>query len=215
MTIEDVIYGQAWASLLALGAAVIIALFALAARFGFISVHPSLLRLARMTFLPAAAGVAVVATWGSLYLSEVANFIPCEYCWYQRIAMYPMALILVIAAATRDLRVWRYTLPLAVIGAGISIYHYWLQENPDGPAACSAGVSCSVRYVEELGFISIPWMAMSAFILIGVLLVVGRAMGPAPDGEGAETAHPVGDGEEQAARLPSAPWKSPSSPPQG
>jgi len=212
MTIEDVIYGQAWASILALLAAAVIALFALAARAGLISVQPSLVHLARRAFLPSAAIVAVVATWGSLYLSEVAGFIPCEYCWYQRIAMYPLALILVIAAVTRDLRVWRYALPLAVIGAVISIYHYWLQMNPDGPTACSVGVPCSVRYVDELGVVSIPWMAMSAFILIGVLLVVARAVGPVPHGGEAETAHPEGD---EDARVLAAPWKSASSPPQG
>jgi disulfide bond formation protein DsbB len=212
MTIEDVIYGQAWASVLALAAAVIIALFALSARMGLISVQPSLRQLARVGFLPAAAAVAVIATWGSLYLSEVANFLPCEYCWYQRIAMYPLALILVIAAVTRDLRIWRYALPLAVIGAGVSIYHYWLQENPDGPAACSAGVPCSVRYVDELGFVSIPWMAMSAFILIAVLLVVARAVGAAPNGGDGETVRLEGDEAEVDGKVPDAPWKSASSP---
>ena len=199
MTIEDVIYGQAWASLIALAAAAIIALFAVAASVGLISVSPRLVGLARRTFLPAAAGVAVVATWGSLYLSEVANFIPCEYCWYQRIAMYPLALILVIAAVTRDRRIWRYALPLALIGAATSIYHYWLQQNPDGPSACSAGVSCSVRYVDELNVVSIPWMAMSAFLLIAVLLVVDRAIGR--EGEAGEDA---GDGEGRSR----PPWAS-------
>jgi hypothetical protein len=69
-----------------------------------------------------------------------------------------------------------------------------------------------VRYVDELGVVSIPWMAMSGFILIGVLLVVARAIGPAPDGGEDETAHPEGD---EDARVPDAPWKSASSPPPG
>jgi disulfide bond formation protein DsbB len=213
MTIEDVIYGQAWASVVALVAAVVIALFAVAARMGLISVQPSVRRLARVGFLPTAAAVAVAATWGSLYLSEVANFVPCEYCWYQRIAMYPLALILVIAAATRDMRVWRYALPLAVIGAGISIYHYWLQENPDGPAACSAGVPCSVKYVDELGFVSIPWMAMSAFALISVLLIVGRAVGAAPEAADEEGVSPEVDQAETDGKVPGAPWESTASAP--
>lgn len=112
----------------------------------------------------AVAGTAMAA---SLYYSEVVGFIPCEFCWYQRIAMYPLAVVLLVAAVTRDDRVAKYVLPIAAIGLSLSVYHYQLQVFPEQGGACSSGVPCTARYVEEFGFISIPFMAGCAFI--GVL----------------------------------------------
>jgi disulfide bond formation protein DsbB len=74
-----------------------------------------------------AAAVGVTATLGSLYYSEIVGFVPCTLCWYQRICMYPLAVILPIAAARGDEGVRRYVTPLAVVGAGISAYHYLVQ----------------------------------------------------------------------------------------
>ena len=116
-------------------------------------------------------GMAVVATAGSLYFSEIANFVPCTYCWYQRIAMYPVAAILLIAAITRDERAVRYVIPIAVIGLGLSIYHYQLQLFPEQATACSSGVPCNAKYVEEFGFVSIPFMAGCGFIAVIALQV--------------------------------------------
>lgn len=114
------------------------------------------------------AGSAVAA---SLYYSESAGFIPCEFCWYQRIAMYPLAAILLIAAVTRDERAVRYVIPIAVIGIGLSIYHYQLQLFPDQATSCSSGVPCNAKYVEEFGFVSIPFMAGCGFIAVVALQV--------------------------------------------
>lgn len=111
----------------------------------------------------AVAGTAMAA---SLYYSESVGFIPCEFCWYQRIAMYPLAVILLVAAITRDERVAKYVIPIAGIGLALSVYHYQLQVFPDQGGACSSGVPCSARYVEEFGFISIPFMAGCAFLSI-------------------------------------------------
>lgn len=117
--------------------------------------------------------VATVATLGSLYYSEVAGFPPCDLCWYQRIAMYPMAVILPLGARRGDLGVRRYALPLAVTGGALSVYHYLLQHFPGLEAgACRPDNPCTLRWVWELGFVSIPFMALAAFTLITVLLTL-------------------------------------------
>jgi hypothetical protein len=123
--------------------------------------------------------VAVVAALGSLYYSEVAHFEPCRLCWYQRIAMYPLALILGIAAFRRDVHIRRYAIPLAAVGGLISIYHYQLQRFPDqGSLSCSAEAPCTLTWVWEFGYISIPLMALSAFALITTLLLIAREPKP-------------------------------------
>jgi disulfide bond formation protein DsbB len=115
--------------------------------------------------------VALVATAGSLYFSEVLHYIPCKLCWYQRILMYPLIVILGIAAAKKDYRMTIYVLPLTLWGAGISIYHYLMQKTDlFKSAANSCGiVPCDVDYINWLGFITIPFLAGTAFILISLL----------------------------------------------
>jgi disulfide bond formation protein DsbB len=118
--------------------------------------------------------VALVATLGSLYLSEIAHFTPCVLCWYQRIAMYPLVVILGVAAWRSDLGVRRYVLPLVAIGAAISIYHYQLERFPSQTAlACSVDVPCTTVWIWRFHYISIPFMALSAFALIATLLLLG------------------------------------------
>ncbi|MDA1010136.1 MAG: disulfide bond formation protein B [Chloroflexi bacterium] len=124
-----------------------------------------------------AFAVAALAMAGSLYYSEVVGFLPCEFCWYQRIAMYPLAVVGLVAATTRDERAWRYVIPIAVIGLALSMYHYQMELFPEQATACSGGVSCAVRHVEVLGFISIPFMAGLSFISVVALhLAMLRAM---------------------------------------
>lgn len=105
----------------------------------------------------------------SLYYSESVGFIPCEFCWYQRIAMYPLAVLLGIAVASRSRIQPRFLLGLAGIGLALSIYHYQLQLFPDQHGACSGPVSCTGKYVEEFGMITIPFMAGSGFLSILLL----------------------------------------------
>ena len=126
--------------------------------------------------LALAAVVALVATLGSLYLSEVANFPPCQLCWYQRIAMYPLPLILAIAAFRRDRDVWHYVLPIALIGAAIAVYHYQLEWFPtQSHGICSAVVPCHVPpFARKFGFISLAYMALSGFLLIASLVWVAK-----------------------------------------
>jgi len=115
--------------------------------------------------------VAVVATAGSLIYSEVVHFVPCRLCWFQRIAMYPLSIILLVGAIRREALVKYYALPLSVVGAVISIWHYLIQAFPSlESGSCDLANPCSARYVEVFGFISIPFMAGAGFILISVLL---------------------------------------------
>ena len=115
--------------------------------------------------------VALLATAGSLYFSEVAGFEPCLLCWYQRIAMYPLALIIGIAAWRDDAGVSRYAIPLAGIGAVVSAYHVALQRLPGLPSgACSLEAPCSAIELERFGFVTIPVMALIGFVSIIVVL---------------------------------------------
>ena len=118
--------------------------------------------------------VALVATLGSLYYSEVAHFIPCTLCWYQRIAMYPLAIVLGIAAFRQDGGIWR-TQSVASVGLAISIYHAFIEWFPNLDAGfCSADVPCSAAYITEFGFVGIPFMAGCGFAIIIVLLLMAR-----------------------------------------
>ena len=118
-----------------------------------------------------AAAVATTSVAGSLYFSEVAGFRPCELCWYQRIAIYPQALILLVAVARPGSDVARFALPLSIGGAAVSIYHYQLQLFPDQGSSCEPGASCAFRWVHRFGFISIPLMALAGFTAVTALVV--------------------------------------------
>lgn len=123
--------------------------------------------------LPLAALVAIVATLGSLYYSEVADFPPCRLCWFQRIGMYPLALVLPIAAWRRDRQVRWYAAPLAVVGGAVSIYHMVIERFPSlESGSCDITNPCSTIWVEQLGYLTIPTMALSGFALIALLLVL-------------------------------------------
>lgn len=126
--------------------------------------------------LTLAAVVALVSSAGSLYLSEVAGFPPCKLCWYQRIAMYPLVVILALAARHKDYLVARYVVPLCAIGGAISAYHILIERNPSLEAgACDPNNPCSLIWVEHLGYVTIPVMALSGFALIILLTLAGRA----------------------------------------
>jgi disulfide bond formation protein DsbB len=101
---------------------------------------------------------------GSLYLSEVAGFIPCVLCWYQRIAMYPLVVLLGIAAVRGDLAIRRYAVAIAGIGSALSIWHIAVQRLPGVPSgSCSLTAPCDLIYIERFGFITIPVMALAGF----------------------------------------------------
>jgi disulfide bond formation protein DsbB len=117
---------------------------------------------------------ALIATIGSLYFSEVRHFIPCTLCWYQRILMYPLVVILGIAFYRNDKEIYRYALPLALIGLIVSGYHTMLQKIPylQQFEMCTSGIPCAKDYLNWLGFITIPMMAFGAFTIITVCLAI-------------------------------------------
>jgi disulfide bond formation protein DsbB len=118
--------------------------------------------------------VAATATFGSLYFSEVANFLPCRLCWFQRIAMYPLSVVLLVGAIRRDAAVRWYAGPLALIGALISAYHTLIEWRPalDTGACELSGPSCTFVWFREFGFISLATMALTGFLTILILLFV-------------------------------------------
>ncbi|GIN70805.1 disulfide bond formation protein C [Bacillus sp. J14TS2] len=120
--------------------------------------------------------VSLVATLGSLYFSEIKGFIPCEFCWYQRILMYPLVVIIGIAVFEQNRNIKKYVLPFSIIGIGVSFYHYLIQKVPGLAAVkpCVGGVPCNGQYINWLGFITIPFLALIAFILITVFMLLLR-----------------------------------------
>lgn len=122
--------------------------------------------------------VAAAAMAGSLYFSG-SGLEPCRYCWYQRIAMYPLVFVLGVAVIRRDLEVWRYVLPLSIVGGLLSTYHAALQLQPALEVSeCAVGAPCTLRYFAVFGFISIPWMAGAAFLWITTLVSAAAVLAP-------------------------------------
>ncbi|KMY53139.1 disulfide bond formation protein DsbB [Bacillus sp. FJAT-27231] len=123
-------------------------------------------------------GASFIAMLGSLYFSEVMKYEPCELCWYQRILMYPLVLILGLAIIKKDETAARYSLTLSAVGGCISLYHYAIQKIDfftDTAPACGR-VPCTGMYINWFGFITIPFLALTAFIIIFItsLLVMKR-----------------------------------------
>lgn len=117
--------------------------------------------------------VSITAMLGSLYFSEIRGFIPCELCWYQRILMYPLVLILGIGTFQNDLSVKKFVLPMAIIGWCFSFYHYMVQKVPGFAEIkpCVNGVPCNAQYINWFGVITIPFLALTAFTIIIYLMI--------------------------------------------
>ena len=126
-----------------------------------------------LTFIFFAFLISLVATFGSLFFSEIMNFIPCSLCWYQRIFMYPLVFLFSINLLLPDDKIFKYAFPLACIGWLISIYHNLLMFKiiPEKLSPCIQGVPCSVDYINWLGFITIPLLSFFAYTLILILLI--------------------------------------------
>ena len=139
--------------------------------------------------------VAAVATLGSLFFSDIADFPPCKLCWFQRICMYPLAIVVPLMALAHDRRAARYVLPLPIIGIPFTIYHLLIERGiVEQAKTCliSAPGGCATKWIEEFGYVTIPTLSLTAFVLCIVLLVLailsGRedaaAMSDAPTAEG-------------------------------
>lgn len=116
---------------------------------------------------------AFIATAGSLYFSEVLHFKPCVLCWYQRILMYPLVLIIGTGVIRKDKNLPYYALPLSAMGLAIALYHNLLQWRiiPEAIAPCQIGVPCVTRYAGWFGFITIPLLSLTAFWIITFLMI--------------------------------------------
>lgn len=132
--------------------------------------------LVSQNILYIAWATALIATCVSLYFSEVAGYLPCMLCWYQRIAMYPLSITLLASILIKDSRAWAYSLPLAIIGWLIALYHNLLYYNilAESDATCRAGVSCTTEYIQWLGFLTIPLLSLIAFTVIIACLLIQR-----------------------------------------
>jgi disulfide bond formation protein DsbB len=124
----------------------------------------------------AAFVVAAVATGGSLFLSQVAGFVPCELCWFQRICMYPLSILTLFLAWHGDNRTTRYLLPFPVIGGCVSIYHILVENHVVAtPAACQVGAGCTVKWIDYFGYMTIPTLALTGFVLLTIFLGLAAA----------------------------------------
>lgn len=110
--------------------------------------------------------VSIIATIGSLYFSEIKGFVPCNLCWYQRILMYPIPLLILISIIKDDKNIKYYLRFLSLIGIFLSLYHNIIQINYKHSFFCDITNNCLVVYEKYLGFITIPFMSLTAFLLI-------------------------------------------------
>lgn len=118
--------------------------------------------------------IALLATVGSLFFSEVMELPPCTLCWYQRVAIYPLVLIIGTSIIMRDGRLRYYALPLCLTGLAVSVYHNLLYYRiiPESLAPCTQGIPCTEKQIEWLGFITIPLMGLAAFAGLAICLLL-------------------------------------------
>jgi disulfide bond formation protein DsbB len=139
--------------------------------------------------------VAWVATCGSLFMSEVLLWQPCVLCWYQRILMYPLSILVAVGILRRDQKLHLYILPLSLFGAAIGIYHYAITKNLLPPPPCTSGIPCTTGYLNWFGFINVPFLSLTAFIIISLMMMVSATVVVEEEG-----------GEEGAEAAPAANW---------
>ena len=123
--------------------------------------------------------IATVSTLAALFLGEVMGYAPCVLCWYQRIAMFPLVLVLAAGLFPLDPRVVRYALPLALAGLGLALFHLALTAGwiPESLKPCQQGVPCSSIQVVWFGFVTIPLLSVLSFSLIAGLLLATHFKG--------------------------------------
>jgi disulfide bond formation protein DsbB len=129
----------------------------------------------RRNILTIAWAQALVATFGSLYFSEVMKFIPCTLCWYQRIFMYPLLFVLATGISIKDQKLYKYVFPLSIAGWFIALYHnlvYYGLIKEASVLVCVVESPCDLRYINWLGFVGIPLLSFVAFTVINVCMIV-------------------------------------------
>jgi disulfide bond formation protein DsbB len=137
-----------------------------------------LLNLIKQNLLYIAWVQVLAAIVGSLYFSEIAKFPPCTLCWYQRIAMYPLLPILTAGILLKDKKLHYYVFPLSISGLLIAIYHNLLyyQILPESAAPCTLGVSCTTKFIEYFGFVTIPLLSLIGFVIITLCVYLNKKL---------------------------------------
>jgi disulfide bond formation protein DsbB len=117
---------------------------------------------------------SLIATTGSLYFSDVLKYTPCTLCWYQRIFMYPLVILIPLGIIKKDKTIVTYVQHLSALGIAIASYHNLLYLNilPESNVTCAMGISCTTKYVEYFGFLTIPLMSFIAFFNILLLTFI-------------------------------------------
>jgi disulfide bond formation protein DsbB len=120
--------------------------------------------------------IASVATLGSLFFSEVMGHPPCVLCWYQRICMYPLVLVLPAGLFPFDRNIVRYALPLSLLGLLLAVFHLLLVAGyiPEGIKPCIQGIPCTEVQIVWFGFVTIPLLSAASFLLISALLILAH-----------------------------------------
>lgn len=123
--------------------------------------------------------VSIIAFLGSVTFSEILKLAPCKLCWIQRIFMFPLVFILGVGIVFKDDKIPFYVLPLSLLGMAISFYHVLLYRGlvPESKAFCELGISCTTKYVEFFGFLSIPALSFLAFLIITALMFYYHSLG--------------------------------------
>ncbi len=131
--------------------------------------------------------LAATATGGSLFFSEIAGFVPCELCWYQRICMFPLSIMTLMIALANDQRAARYLLPLPLVGACVAVYQLLIEHGVvQQSQACSISApgGCATKWIDEFGYMTIPLLTLTAFLaLTAFLLLASFDLGPSPAAE--------------------------------
>ena len=137
-----------------------------------LSIMSSFMELIKKNSTQISLLIATTATVGSLIFSEVLKFPPCTLCWYQRVAMYPIVVILAVGILRKDKNTPLFVLPLSIAGLLTAVYHNLLYYNiiPESEAPCVQGISCTTKFIEWFGFITIPFLSLSAFVIITILM---------------------------------------------
>nr|CAE17302.1 putative protein-disulfide oxidoreductase [Bacillus licheniformis] len=118
--------------------------------------------------------IAFLSMIGSLYFSEIKQFDPCKLCWYQRILMYPIVILLGVSFITKDRNIDKYILSLSIPGFFLALYQVFLQKTLQVFQPCSINESCSETYINWLGFISIPMLSLTAFFIITISILYSK-----------------------------------------
>lgn len=167
--------GLTFFSTLTLLADIILAYLLLTLLYGYLKKEDYLDNIFRKKAVLFSFIVALTATLGSLFFSEIAGFEPCTLCWFQRIFMYPLSIILLTAIVRKHKRINEIVIPLAIIGWIFSAYQYVLQVLASASPFCSTdSVSCTTNFTFHFGYITIPFMALTAFSLIIIFSIIKK-----------------------------------------